>query len=96
MKNNEVLKFIKERFPENNSWLNGNCYYFAIILKARFPRGIVMYDVIDGHFITSIDGIKYDWSGIISDDENHYYVEWDSFNEYDALQKQTIVRDCIL
>ena len=91
-----ILEFIKRRFPQDNNWLNGNCYYFAIILKSRFPQGIILYDVIDGHFVVSIDNIKYDWSGVINDQGNHYYVDWDHFDKYDSLQKQSIIDGCIL
>lgn len=92
---NKILDFIHHRFPIDCKWLNGNCYYFALILKNRF-NGIIFYDVIDGHFITEIDGLKYDWSGVVKEDNNHIYIEWDKFEEYDELQKQRIIRDCIL
>lgn len=91
----EVLEFIHRRFPNDSNWLNGNCYFFANILKSRFPQGIIFYDVIDGHFVTQIDGIKFDWSGITSEIGKHYYVEWDKFDEYDSFQKQSIIDGCI-
>ena len=96
MKEQEVLEFIKKRFPVDCNWKTGNCYFFAIILKNRFPEGIIMYDVIDGHFVTQIDNKKYDWSGVVPECENHYYVEWDKFDEYDPLQKESIIKGCIL
>lgn len=95
---NVVLDFIKRRFPEDSNWLNGNCYFFAVILKSRFKDGVILYDVIDGHFVTLIEGIMYDWSGIVlpEEDENkHFYVEWDKFDEYDDMQKKRIEEDCI-
>lgn len=96
---NKVLDFIKRRFPADCNWLSGNCYYFAQILKHRFEGGVILYDVIDGHFVTLIEGIMYDWSGIVLPDENennHFYVEWDKFDEYDDLQKKRIEEDCIM
>lgn len=94
---NQVTEFIYRRFPKDeNNWLNGNCYYFAIILKTRFPQAIILYDVIDGHFVASIDGIKYDWWGEVEDYGNHYYVIWDEFDKYDSFQKQRIIRDCVM
>ena len=92
----EIVDFIRRRFPENSNWLDGNCYYFAIILKDRFPQGTILYDVIDGHFVILIDNKIYDWQGIVSKDRNHRYVIWDQFDEYDELQKERIIRDCIL
>lgn len=96
---NLVLDFIKRRFPTDSNWLNGNCYYFALILKDRFPDGVILYDVIDGHFVTMIGGVMYDWSGIVlpeEDETKHFYVEWDKFEDYDELQKQSIISGCIL
>lgn len=96
---NKVLDFINRRFPVDCNWLSGNCYYFAQILKQRFEDGVILYDVIDGHFVTLIEGIMYDWSGIVLPDENensHFYVEWDKFDEYDDLQKKCIEEDCIM
>lgn len=95
-KNNKVLNFIKRRFITNCNWLTGNCYYFALILKDRFPEGEIYYDVIIGHFVFRLNGINYDWSGVIPEMEKHYYVKWETFNEYDRLEKERIVRDCIL
>ena len=90
----EVLDFIKRRFPVDCNWCCQNCYYFSLILKDRFPTGVVYYDVISGHFVTLIDGNYYDWTGCIK--PNGLLVKWDEFEKYDALQKQVIVRDCIL
>lgn len=41
-----VKEFIDRRFKADCNWLNGNCYYFALILSDRFPGGTVYYDVI--------------------------------------------------
>lgn len=59
-----VIEFINRRFPKelDCNWRNGNCYFFAIILKARFPKGRIMYDVIDGHFLFNINRKYYDFS----------------------------------
>lgn len=91
---NEVLEFIKRRFPVDCNWTTGNCYYFSIILKDCFSSGKIFYDVINGHFIFLYDGKYYDWTGEIK--PNGYLVEWDKFEEYDSLQKQRIIHDCLL
>lgn len=64
--NDKVLDFINRRFSntENANWLNGNCYYFAIILRERFD-GEIYYDVINGHFLTLIKDKIYDYSGVV-------------------------------
>ena len=91
---NEVIEFIHRRFSSDCKWISGNCYYFAIILKSRFPQGIIFYDVINGHFIFKYKDKYYDWTGCMIPDG--YLVEWDKFDEYDILQKKIIVRDCIM
>lgn len=65
-----VLEFINRRFSNarksDANWLNGNCYYFSIILKDRFATKTptIYYDVIHGHFLTQIGDKLYDARGI--------------------------------
>lgn len=92
----QVLEFIKRRFAIDCNWKTNNCYFFAVILKSRFPKGIILYDVIDGHFVLEIQGKKYDWTGIVSEEGKHVYVKWDDFDDYDIVQKQRIINDCTL
>lgn len=91
---NEVLEFIQRRFNGDCNWTNGNCYYFAVILKARFPEGNIFYDVVNGHFVFFYKNEFYDWNGIAY--SNGSYIKWDLFSNYDNLQKERIIRDCIL
>lgn len=92
--NNEVLEFIQRRFKTDCKWTDGNCYYFAIILKDRFPEGKIFYDVIWKHFIFQYQNQFYDWTGIKNPDT--YLVEWDKFDEYDSSERKRVVRDCIM
>ena len=91
---NEVLKFA-EKFKEID-WNNGNCFYFATMLAARFG-GEVAYNVIDGHFCTLIDGNYYDSLGLcpysVGDERT---ILWKDFAQYDSLQMKRIERDVIL
>ena len=93
--NNEVLEFIKRRFADDCDWTTGNCYYFAVILKDRFPEGKIFYDVRLGHFVYHYFGQFYDWIGIYDCNED-YLIPWDTFGIYDSARKQRIVRDCIM
>jgi hypothetical protein len=95
LENDEILDFIRTRFSSDCNWTNGNCYYFAVILKERFG-GVIMYDVVNGHFVTYIDGILYDWNGAVVWEDLSGYIEWEKFDAYDSLQKQRIIRDCIM
>lgn len=90
----EVIEFIKRRFINDCNWISGNCYYFSIILKDRFPNGKIFYDVIYGHFIFKYKEKYYDWTGYI--EPKGYLVEWDNFDKYDYLQKERIIRDCLM
>lgn len=91
---NPVLDFISRRFDIDCRWTTGNCYYFAVILKARFPCGVIFYDVIYGHFIVQIGGLYYDHNGIV-DLTDRFLVEWENFDAYDSNQKRRILIDCI-
>ena len=92
---NEVLDFIKRRFPNDCNWMDGNCFYFAKILNIRFG-GTIWYDTIYGHFVIKIDDVMYDWQGVVDDNKKHNYVYWNRFDNYDTTQQQRIIRDCIM
>lgn len=89
----DVLEFIKRRFPIDCKWVDGNCYFFAVILKERFPNGEIVYDVIDGHFLLKLGDIYYDYRGVSTPIKP---VLWKDFDLYDSLQKQSIIKYCIL
>lgn len=88
----KVLEFIQRRFPEDCHWTDGNCYYFSLILKHRFPKGDIFYDVINGHFIFNYNEKYYDWTGIVTPKKP---IFWDLFESYDSAQYQRIIEYCI-
>jgi hypothetical protein len=93
----QILDFIKRRFPQDCHWLNGNCYFFAEILKARFS-GDVVYDPIDGHFLLwAPDNGFYDWTGRREYDaeRRRKMVMWIGYDRKDPTHYNRIVRDCI-
>ena len=89
----EVLEFIHRRFKTDCDWLCGNCYYFALILKAKFPRGRIYYDPIDGHFIFLYREHFYDWSGIVTPSDK--VIPLDLFPVYDLVQYKRVMHDCL-
>ena len=93
---NKILEFIQRRFKNDCNWTDGNCYYFAVILKDRFPEGKIFYDVVNGHFVFCYYGEFYDWNGVYNPMSVDSVVVWDAFNKYDSLQKERIVRNCIM
>ena len=105
----DVIEFVERRFPtakKDPQWVSGNCYYFAVMLKDRFPDGWIVYDVIDGHFLflygkMLIDAVHHEFleSNIVPSENdycvNGHIVVWDFFDKYDSLQHQRVIRDCI-
>jgi hypothetical protein len=55
---NEILEFIHRRFPQDCHWLDGNCFWFALILKKRFPNVEIFYFPIQGHFVVGLKTVK--------------------------------------
>lgn len=105
----EIYSFLNRRFPDaskDKQWVSGNCFYFAIILKSRFPEGYIVYDTLNGHFLFLyrdhlIDAVHTEYLGysFTPTETNYtikgYIVVWDFFPMYDSLQYSRIIRDCI-
>lgn len=80
----------------NFSYGDGNCFWFAFILFTRFSpvcRCDIMYNPIDNHFATWINGCLYDGTGKIS--LNEEWITWKEFLLTDPLELRRIYRDCI-
>lgn len=88
----ETLDFIQRRFSKDCHWLDGNCYYFAVILCTRFPHLSLYYAPIAGHFVAGHDGEFYDWRGRYEDE---IPILFDEIKESDHAWYARIVRDCI-
>lgn len=97
-----IVEFIARRFRNSElNWNSGNCYYFSIILKERFPNGKIYYDTIDGHFLYKYNHHFYDNNfpykhRVNKRLLNNTIIEWDRFDDYDPIQKQRIIRDCLM
>ncbi len=90
----EILSFIEKRWKKDANWLDGNCYWFAHILKTRFPFLEIYYLPIVGHFICGDDESFYDWTGVVNPEEEP--ILFNLIAETDPLWYDRIVRDCIL
>lgn len=88
-----ILQFIRKRFPKKENWLTGNCYYFALILADRFS-GTIYYDKENIHFIVNIQDTYYDWTGIIKPNINNLY-NWNHLKLENESMYNKIYLECI-
>ena len=89
----KINDFIKRRFNKEDNWLNGNCLWFAYILKKRFPNLNIYYCPIEGHFIVGYLGAFFDWNGKII--PNEIPILLDEIEENDDLWYNKLIRDCL-
>lgn len=92
-----ILAFIdkfKEIYPTEleDMFNDGWCYYFAIMLRARFG-GRIYYLPIDNHFVCKIGELFYDIKGVVVPEEA---IPWDEYKYEDILHEKRIIRDCIM
>ena len=89
-----ILSFIADNFTVDCHWLDGNCYYFAVILNTRFAESTIVYDVVNNHFsVRFADDRFYDWSGEI---KVKTWVVWEDYILADLAHSSRIIRDCIV
>jgi hypothetical protein len=96
----EVLDFINRRFnnPEViKSFTNGNCYYFAQILRIRFNKGFIVYNEIDNHFGYLLDNKVYDITGIVCKNfkNDKLWQDWTFYAFTEPSNAKRIINDCI-
>ena len=96
-KKETVMHFI-DRFTDNgrnqaviDTFAKGCCYWFAEILRQRFPSGQIVYDPVENHFACRISGKTYDVTG--ETDDHYRFVSWADYP--DATEKRRIIRQCI-
>lgn len=84
-------------YEQNNvledTFRKGFCYWFAYILAGRFPGAQIMYEPIEGHFITEIGGRLYDVRGDVTD---LYPAPQKFYSEEYCCESPTILKGCIL
>ena len=99
----DILNFIynfKHRVNKEKEledvFLNGNCYYFSIILKHRFPNMHIVYSQIDNHFMCLYDNRIYDIRGDITNNVMVYDLfSWEDYMHYDKLDYGRVVKYCV-
>lgn len=94
----EILEFIRRRFSERERWIEGNCYYFAVILQERFKHtymGFIWYDVVWGHFVYgNMDEGFYDQRGRY-EREGMKMELWNDMKYVDESRRKRIYKGCI-
>lgn len=92
-----VLDFIQRRFTEDCHWLDGNCYYFALILADRFPELDLVYFPVTGHFVAAdlTTWVYYDFEGKHNMSGVPYYKYYELY-DIDPEYFGRIQRDCVL
>lgn len=95
-----ILDFIRQfrDLGAENTFSNGMCYYFTIILRRRFGSSNcpIMYDQVANHFATEIEGRIYDITGDITDNPEYHWERWSDVKKQDPALAKIIRRDCIL
>ena len=90
----EILDFIKRRFPVDCNWCSGNCYWFAVILTKRFPYLSIYYEPILGHFVAGANNKYYDCTGECRFEDEP--ILFSTLKDSDPLWYERLVKDCIL
>ena len=90
----DILNFIQKRWQKDADWTNGNCFWFAYILKTRFPRLEIYYLPTIGHFIAGADDTYYDYHGTYVPDEAPFLLS--DIKQEDPIWYNRIIRDCVL
>lgn len=63
----EFLKELKHSYHKNEIiYTQGSCFRLYSILKTIFSEAVPHYSILDGHWITEIDGKFYDINGEIN------------------------------
>lgn len=90
---NEIERFIR-LFDNDQKFINGLCFWFAYILKGRFPNGEIWYDQIENHFYFVIKNKAYDVSGSVQLPITA--MRWSDYEAFDYLDYNRVIKYCIL
>ena len=94
----EITQFIQRFESARDMFLHGCCYWFAHILNERFwlrHDAAILYEPVEGHFITRIDGRYYDVRGDVTELYRGFtlYALADMHRENSAMYRH-LMRDC--
>ena len=89
----EITRFIGLFCESKDMFMNGLCYWFAVILERRFTNSSIWYEPIMNHFVTKIGNSYYDASGVAKDAN---YTKWSEYVWDDPIHAERIIRDCVI
>lgn len=90
----QISEFIHRRFPDNCHWLDGNCYWFAVILSERFNLTIY-YLPVTGHFVAGKYHRYFDWTGEVLVDSQTPILSLRTLYLEDTRLYRRLTRDCM-
>lgn len=96
-----VIDFIMRRWVipfsnYNTMWTDGNCYWFAVILKTRFPQLEIYYDEVAGHFVAGYGDNFFDINGDYMPNKPSDVVLFNNMKYGDTAHYNRVLKDCIL
>lgn len=90
----DIEEFIKLFAGTEAIFTNGLCYWFAHILTNKFG-GEIVYDAIEGHFLSRILDRIWDVTGDVTD--NYWtspLVAWKTIQEHDSKWAKRLKEGC--
>lgn len=88
----DINVFIKRFAGAKDTFLNGCCYWFTVILRERFSAEIY-YNPIENHFAGKIGDKLYDVTGEI---DSSGFVQWNDYKYVDLVHARRICDQCIM
>lgn len=90
---NKIEEFIS-LFNNDDKFMNGLCYWFAYMLKGRFPNGEIWYNQIENHFYFVVNNKAFDVRGEVELPSTA--IRWSEYANYDELDYQRVVKYCVM
>lgn len=89
----EVLEFINRRWGNSgDTFLYGNCYWFARILMSRFFYLSIYYLPVEGHFVAGFGGRYFDVTGEVTTNNPILALSEIKSTDYDWYDR--LMKDC--
>ena len=89
----QIVKFISTFCEVKDFFLNGGCYWFAVILQ-EYCGGVIYYVPVVNHYIVKASDKFYDASGEV-DYSEYNPQEWDEYKKLDPAETRRLIKYCI-